>query len=157
VAMGKPVALDARAEERLTRGFISTTSTRPSSGFTANCTLEPPQATPTRSRTAREQSRRCWSSVSVRVWHGATVMESPVCTPMGSRFSMEQTTTPLPAPSRTTSISISFQPSTDRSTSTSDTGESERPSAATAASSPASRATPPPAPPSVKAGRTTTG
>ena len=37
-------------------------------------------------------------------------MESPVCTPMGSRFSMEQTMMPLPATSRMTSISISFQP-----------------------------------------------
>ena len=54
LAMGNPVALDARALERLTRGFISITMTRPSAGLTANCTLEPPQATPTRSRIAME-------------------------------------------------------------------------------------------------------
>ena len=54
LAMGKPVALDASAEERLTRGFISTTMMRPSSGFTANWTLEPPVATPTFSRMASE-------------------------------------------------------------------------------------------------------
>ena len=35
-AMGKPVALDARAEERETRGFISITIMRPLSGLTAN-------------------------------------------------------------------------------------------------------------------------
>ena len=35
-AIGKPVALEASAEERETRGFISTTSSSPSSGFTAN-------------------------------------------------------------------------------------------------------------------------
>ncbi len=32
-----------------------------------------------------------WYSLSVRVSAGATVMESPVCTPIGSRFSIEQT------------------------------------------------------------------
>ena len=38
-----------------------------------------------------------WYSTSVRVWAGATVMESPVCTPMASKFSMEHTMMPLPA------------------------------------------------------------
>jgi hypothetical protein len=49
----------------------------------------------------------------------ATVIESPVCTPMGSRFSMEQMMTQLSALSRMTSISNSFQPSSDSSMSTS--------------------------------------
>ena len=40
-------------------------------------------------------SRSRWYSRSVRVSAGATVIESPVCTPMGSRFSIEQTTTTL--------------------------------------------------------------
>ncbi len=40
-------------------------------------------------------SRMAWYSRSVRVIAGATVMESPVCTPMGSRFSIEQTITVL--------------------------------------------------------------
>ena len=31
-----------------------------------------------------------WYSLSVNVSAGATVMESPVCTPIGSTFSMEQ-------------------------------------------------------------------
>ena len=70
-----------------------------------------------------------WYSRSVRVWMGATVMESPVCTPMGSRFSMEQITTQLSLRSRITSISNSFQPSSDSSISTSETGERSRPRA----------------------------
>ena len=32
-----------------------------------------------------------WYSLSVSVCAGATVIESPVCTPIGSRFSIEQT------------------------------------------------------------------
>jgi len=46
------------------------------------------------------------------------VMESPVCTPMGSTFSMEQMMTTLSARSRMTSSSNSFQPSRLRSIST---------------------------------------
>ena len=125
--MGKPVAFDAKAEERDTRGFISMMTMRPVSGCTANCTLEPPVATPTRSSTASDAARMRWYSRSVNVWAGATVMESPVCTPMGSRFSMEHTMMPLPAASRMTSISYSFQPSMDSSTSTSPAGESSSP------------------------------
>ena len=53
-----------------------------------------------------------WYSLSVSVSAGATVMESPVCTPIGSRFSIEQTMMQLSVLSRTTSISYSFQPST---------------------------------------------
>jgi len=45
-AIGNPVALEASAEERDTRGFISITTRRPSSGFTANWMLEPPVSTP---------------------------------------------------------------------------------------------------------------
>src|ERR1035438_6886646 len=55
---------------------------------------------------------------------GATVMESPVWTPMGSKFSMEQMMTQLSALSRITSISNSFQPSRDSSMRISETGES---------------------------------
>ena len=47
LAMGKPVAFDARAEDRLTRGFISITITLPVSGSTANWMLHPPVSTPT--------------------------------------------------------------------------------------------------------------
>ena len=68
-----------------------------------------------------------WYSLSVSVSAGATVIESPVWTPIGSTFSIEQTMMQLSARSRTTSISYSFQPSTDSSTSTSATGEASRP------------------------------
>ena len=56
-----------------------------------------------------------WYSRSVRVWAGATVIESPVCTPMASMFSMEQMMTTLSMQSRITSSSNSFQPRTDSS------------------------------------------
>ena len=94
-AIGKPVALDASAEDRETRGFISMTIMRPSSGSTANWMLQPPVSTPTARMTAMPTSRRCWYSRSVSVSAGATVIESPVCTPIGSTFSIEQTTTTL--------------------------------------------------------------
>jgi len=118
LAMGKPVALEASADERDTRGFISMTSTRPVCGCSANWTFEPPVWTPTRDMTRRAWSRSTWYSLSVSVWAGATVIESPVCTPIGSMFSIEQTTTKLSSASRMTSSSNSFQPITDSSTST---------------------------------------
>ncbi len=40
--MGKPVALEARAEEREVRGLISITTTRPVLGSWANWMLVPP-------------------------------------------------------------------------------------------------------------------
>jgi hypothetical protein len=127
LAIGKPVAFEASAEERETRGFISITTTRPLSALMPNWTLEPPVSTPILRSTAIEASRRRWYSLSVSVCAGATVIESPVCTPIGSRFSMLQTMMQLSAVSRTTSISNSFQPSTDSSTRISCTGESSRP------------------------------
>ena len=42
LAMGYPVALLARADERLTRGFTSITQYSKLSGFRAYCTLQPP-------------------------------------------------------------------------------------------------------------------
>ena len=53
---------------------------------------------------------------------GAQQTESPVCTPIGSRFSIEQTITTLSSRSRITSSSNSPQPSTDSSTSTCEIG-----------------------------------
>ena len=67
-------------------------------------------------------SRMIWYSLSVSVSAGATVTLSPVCTPIGSTFSMAHTMMQLSALSRTTSISYSFQPSTLSSTSTSVVG-----------------------------------
>ena len=63
----------------------------------ANWTFEPPVSTPILRRTAMEASRIRWYSLSVSVWAGATVIESPVWTPIGSKFSMEQTMTALSA------------------------------------------------------------
>ncbi len=100
---------------------------RPSSGLTANCTLEPPVSTPISRSTAIEASRITWYSLSVSVCAGATVIESPVCTPIGSRFSIEHTMMQLSLRSRTTSISNSFQPMSDSSIRSSWVGEASRP------------------------------
>ena len=56
-----------------------------------------------------------------------TVIESPVCTPIWSRVSIEQTMMQLSALSRTTSLSYSFQPSSDSSISSSLVGDASRP------------------------------
>jgi len=116
LAIGKPVAFDASADDRDTRGFISITTWRPVCGSTANCTFDPPVSTPTRRMQAIDASRICWYSTSESVWIGATVIESPVCTPIGSMFSMPQMITQLSAWSRITSSSYSFQPAIDSST-----------------------------------------
>ncbi len=50
------------------------------------------------------------NSCGAKVTAGATTIESPVCTPTGSTFSIEQTVMMLPLESRMTSNSISFQP-----------------------------------------------
>src|SRR6478735_6040357 len=122
-AIGKPVALDASADERETRGFISMTMMRPFSGSTANWMLQPPVSTPTARMMSMPMSRSFWYSRSVRVSAGATVIESPVCTPTGSTFSIEQTTTVLSAVSRISSSSYSFHPRIDSSRSTSVVGD----------------------------------
>ena len=56
-AIGKPVAFDASAELRDTRGFISMTIMRPLSGFTANWIFEPPVSTPISRMMANDASR----------------------------------------------------------------------------------------------------
>mmetsp|Transcript_31062 Transcript_31062/g.77287 ORF Transcript_31062/g.77287 Transcript_31062/m.77287 type:complete len:311 (+) Transcript_31062:3613-4545(+) len=157
LAMGKPVALDARAEERLTRGFISMIISSPSAGLMAICTLDPPHSTPISRMMATEASRRRWYSLSVRVCAGAMVMESPVCTPMGSRFSMEHTITTLSARSRITSSSYSFHPSRDFSISTWLVADASTPLVTIVFSSSRLYAMPPPEPPRVKAGRMMSG
>ncbi len=63
-------------------------------------------------RSADERS--IWYSRSLSVWLGATTMESPVWTPIGSRFSMLQMVMQVSFASRITSYSISFQPISDR-------------------------------------------
>ena len=157
LAIGKPVALEASALLRDTRGFISITTRRPSSGLIANWMLQPPVSTPTSRSTAMPRSRRLWYSRSVRVMAGAMVTESPVCTPIGSTFSIEHTTTTLSCLSRISSSSYSFQPSTLSSMSTSCTGEAARPAPAMRVRSSSVWAMPEPRPPMVNDGRMTTG
>ncbi len=156
-AIGKPVAFEASADERETRGFISMSTRRPSRGFTANWTFEPPVSTPIARMHASASSRIAWYSRSVRVCTGATVTESPVCTPIGSTFSIEHTITALSPASRITSSSYSFQPATDSSTRISRTGEISRLRRARSASRSRSCAKPLPPPPRVNEGRTITG
>ena len=55
--MGNPVAFEASADDRETRGFISITIILPSVGLTANWILHPPVATPTSRIIFIERSR----------------------------------------------------------------------------------------------------
>src|SRR5215472_17963084 len=89
LAIGNPVALEASADDRDTRGFISITISLPSLGLRANWILEPPVSTPTFLMILIAASRMTWYSRSVRVCAGATVIESPVWIPIGSKFSIE--------------------------------------------------------------------
>jgi len=130
LAIGKPVALEASADDRDTRGFISMTTMRPVFGLTANWMLQPPVSTPTARMILIATSRMCWYSRSVSVIAGATVTESPVCTPIGSTFSIEQTITTLSLESRISSSSNSFHPMIDSSSSTSVVGLASRPTPA---------------------------
>jgi len=133
------------------------TTIRPSCGLIANWMLQPPVSTPTSRITAIATSRIAWYSRSVSVIAGATVIESPVCTPIGSRFSIEQMMTTLSARSRITSSSYSFQPRIDSSARTSVTGDAASPIAASSRSSASSCAKPEPTPPMVNEGRSTSG
>ena len=54
------MALDASADERDTRGFISITAISPLSGLTANWTFDPPVSTPTARITRRAWLRSSW-------------------------------------------------------------------------------------------------
>ena len=157
MAIGNPVALEASADDRETRGFISITTRRPVFGSTANWMFEPPVSTPTLRMTAFASSRMAWYWRSESVIWGATVIESPVWTPIASKFSIEQTMITLSAVSRMTSSSNSFQPSTDSSIRTSWVGDSRSPLATTLRNSASVFAAPPPEPPSVKDGRITAG
>ena len=125
--------------------------------MSANCTLHPPAATPISRMIATAASRIRWYSRSVSVIAGATVIESPVCTPIGSKFSIEQTITTLSAPSRITSSSNSFQPKSERSMSTCDTGDRSSPRLTICSNSSRLYAIPPPEPPSVNEGRMIAG
>src|SRR5690606_32696396 len=90
---------------------------------------------------------------SVNVCDGATVIESPVCTPMASKFSIVQTIIQLSFLSRTTSVSYSFQPISDSSISSSLVGDNSIPRVQISTNSSLLYATPPPVPPIVNDGR----
>src|SRR5690606_9868879 len=95
-AMGYPVAFDANADERETRGLISIAIISSfSSGLTANCTLQPPAKFPIERIILNAMLRIFWYVRSLRVMAGATVILSPVWIPMGSMFSTEQIITTL--------------------------------------------------------------
>ena len=106
---------------------------------------------------AKAASRISWYSTSVSVWIGATVIESPVWTPIASTFSMPQMITQLSARSRITSSSYSFHPTIDCSTRISEIGLAASPLAATFSNSSAVCAIPVPRPPRMYAGRMITG
>ena len=125
------------------------TTMSPLAGLMANWMLDPPVSTPMRRMQAKAASRIFWYSTSERVWAGATVMESPVCTPIGSKFSIEQMITQLSARSRMTSSSYSFQPAIERSMRISLIGLASRPAAAARSRPARSWAMPVPPPPSM--------
>ena len=101
---------------------------------------------------AMAASRIAWYCRSVRVCAGATVIESPVWMPMGSRFSMEQMITTLSLRSRMISSSYSFQPITDSSMRISLILLHWSPYCACRAKSCSEYTMPPPVPPRVKLG-----
>ena len=68
-----------------------------------------------------------WYAVSDNVMAGAIVIESPVCIPIGSRFSIEQIIITLSLSSLRSSSSYSFQPRTALSINTSWIGEACKP------------------------------
>ena len=113
-AIGKPVALDANAEEREVLGLISITAILSETGSWANCTFVPP-ITPTDSTILNAWSfKRSWTSWDI-VNIGALQKESPVWTPNGSIFSIKQTVIMFPFASLTISTSNSSHPKIDSS------------------------------------------
>jgi hypothetical protein len=76
--MGYPVALDARADDLETLGFISTEIICSVSGFSANCTFHPPAKFPRERIIRMALFLISWNAVSLNVIAGATVIESPV-------------------------------------------------------------------------------
>ena len=60
LAMGYPVAFDASADERETRGLISMTTIRAVAGSTANWMLQPPANVPMERIARMAASRIAW-------------------------------------------------------------------------------------------------
>ena len=129
------------------------TTIRSESGCMANCTLDPPQSTPTALRMSMDAVLILWYCLSLRVCMGAIVMLSPVWTPIGSTFSMEHTMMALSLLSLMTSISNSFQPMSDSSKRASWAGEISSACSTRSRYSSSVLAIEPPIPPRVKDGR----
>ena len=101
---------------------------------------------------ARAALLRRWCTWSGRVWTGATTIESPVWTPRGSTFSIEQTAMHVSSASRMTSYSISCHPTRHCSTMTWPIGLARRPERTRSRYWISVSTMPPPVPPRVKAG-----
>src|SRR3972149_10024548 len=104
-ARGEPCTLLASAELLDMRELTSMTRYSSDFGCKAHCMLHSPTI-PKLRIVFIEVDRMRWYSRFVSVCEGATTIESPVCTPIGSKFSMLQTARQLSAKSRTTSYSI---------------------------------------------------
>ena len=128
-----------------------------SSGDTANCTLQPPANAPMEFIMWMAMSRIRWKVVSDSVIAGATVMESPVWMPIGSKFSMEQMMTTLSLASRSSSSSNSFHPISALSIITSWIGEMCSARVSNSSNFAGSCTTDAPAPPSVNDDRMHSG
>jgi len=94
----------------------------PLAGLPANWTFTPPPVTSIFQMMRLESCTYSAYSGALSVCDGATTIESPVCTPIASMFSIEVMMMTLSTQSRITSNSISFHPKTDCSTSTCPTG-----------------------------------
>ncbi len=147
-AIGNPVAFEASADERDVLGFISIATILSSKELCANCMLVPP-ITPIASTILYEYScSLSWTSFDM-VSIGAEQKESPVCTPMGSMFSIKHTVIMLFSLSRTTSSSSSSQPITDFSIRIWPIRLAVMPRAAVNFNSSSLKTVPPPVPPMV--------
>src|SRR5690625_5066372 len=81
LAIVKSEDLEANAEEHDTLGFNAMRMILPVVGRTANWMLQLRVSAPTPRKTAIPMSPSSWYSRTERVIAGATVIESPVCTP----------------------------------------------------------------------------
>ena len=95
--------------------------------------------------------------MSERVIHGATVIESPVWIPIGSKFSIEQIIITLSLSSLKSSNSYSFQPKTALSIKTSWIGDACNPFESKSSNSSFVWTNEAPVPPSVNEGLITNG
>ena len=158
LAIGKPVAFDASADERETRGFISITRNSLVAGSTANCTFAPPVATPTaRAVGERRLAQRLVGRVGQRLLrrdrprvagvdaHRVEVLDRADDDRVAARVAHHLELVLLPARRGTPRRAPGRR------------GSSRARARSTSCSCSGVQATPPPVPPSVKAGRTIAG